>query len=127
MGFLMFTVLLLPAMLLAAAVQAVLSPFAGILAPVLELLNDPVFVYRGLQVLLVWNLLVLAGLVLVRRRMKRRGGPGWEWEYIHAVQGVRRILRRLVCLVLWLGLLWEIVLVLLFALLLTFPSFFFRF
>ena len=76
MGFLMFTVLLLPAMLLAAAVQAVLSPFAGILAPVLELLNDPVFVYRGLQVLLVWNLLVLAGLVLVRRRMKRRGGPG---------------------------------------------------
>ena len=127
MGFLMFTLLLLPAMLLAAAVQTVLSPFAGILAPVLELLNDPVFVYRAVQVLLVWNLLVLVGLVLARRHMKRRGGPGWEWEYIHAVQGVRRILRRLVCLVLWLGLLWEIVLVLLFALLLTFPSFFFRF
>ena len=127
MGFLMFTLLLLPAMLLAAAVQTVLSPFAGILAPVLELLNDPVFVYRAVQVLLVWNLLVLAGLVLARRHMKRRGGPGWEWEYIHAVQGGRRIWRRLVCLALWLGLLWEIMLVLLFALLLSVPSFFFRF
>ena len=127
MGFLMFTVLLLPAILLYAAVQALISPFAGVLASVLKLLNDPVFVYRAVQVLLVWNLLVLAGLVLARRRMKRRGGPGWEWEYIHAVQGVRRLWRRLVCLALWLGLLWEIVLVLLFALLLTFPSFFFRF
>ena len=67
----------------------------------------------------------LAGLVLARRHMKRRGGPGWEWEYIHAVQGGRRIWRRLVCLALWLGLLWEIMLVLLFALLLSFPSFFF--
>lgn len=127
MGFLMFTVLLLPAILLYAAVQALISPFAGVLASVLKLLNDPVFVYRAVQVLLVWNLLVLAGLVLARRHMKRRGGPGWEWEYIHAVQGVRRLWRRLVCLALWLGLLWEIVLVLLFALLLTFPSFFFRF
>ena len=125
MGFLVFTILLLPAILLAAAVQALISPFAGVLAPVLELLNDPVFVNRMFQVLLVWNLLVLAGLVLVRRRMKRRGGPGWEWEYIHAVQGGRRIWRRLVCLALWLGLLWEIMLVLLFALLLSFPSFFF--
>lgn len=127
MGFLMFTVLLLPAILLTAAVQAVLSPFAGILAPALELLNDPVFVCRALQVLLVWNLLVLAGLVLARRSMKRTRGPGWKWEYIHAARSWRRIWRRLVCLVLWLGLLWEIVLVLLFALLLTFPSFFFRF
>ena len=125
MGFLVFTILLLPAILLAAAVQALISPFAGVLAPVLELLNDPVFVNRMFQVLLVWNLLVLAGLVLVRRRMKRRGGPGWEWEYIHAVQGGRRIWRRLVCLALWLGLLWEIMLVLLFAVLLSFPSFFF--
>ena len=120
MGFLVFTILLLPAILLAAAVQALISPFAGVLAPVLELLNDPVFVNRMFQVLLVWNLLVLAGLVLVRRRMKRRGGPGWEWEYIHAVQGWRRIWRRLVCLTLWLGLLWEIVMVLLFTLILTF-------
>ena len=120
MGFLVFTILLLPAILLYAAVQALISPFAGVLAPVLELLNDPVFVNRMFQVLLVWNLLVLAGLVLVRRRMKRRGGPGWEWEYIHAVQGWRRIWRRLVCLTLWLGLLWEIVMVLLFTLILTF-------
>ena len=125
MGFLMFTLLLLPAMLLAAAVQTVLSPFAGILAPVLELLNDPVFSYWASWVLLVWNVLVLAALLIARRRMKRTRGPGWEWEYIHQVQGGRRIWRRLVCLALWLGLLWEIMLVLLFALLLSFPSFFF--
>ena len=104
MGFLVFTILLLPAILLYAAVQALISPFAGVLAPVLELLNDPVFVYRAVQALLVWNLLVLAGLVLARRHMKRRGGPGWEWEYIHQAQGWRRRGRRLICLVLLLGL-----------------------
>jgi hypothetical protein len=71
MGFLVFTILLLPAILLYAAVQTVLSPFAGVLAPVLALLNDPVFVYWMLRVLLVWNILVLAALVLVRRSIKR--------------------------------------------------------
>ncbi len=127
MGFLVFTVLLLPAMLLYAAVQALLRPFAGVLAPVLALLNDPVFVYRACQVLLAWNVLVLAVLLIARRRMKRTRGPGWEWEYIHGIQGWRRLGRRLVCLVLWLGLLWEIALVLFFAVLLAFSSFFFRF
>lgn len=127
MGFLMFTLLLLPAMLLCAAVQALISPFEGVLAPVLALLNDSAFVYRMFQVLLVWNVLVLAALLLARRHMKRTRGPGWEWEYIHQVQGWRRSGRRLVCLALWLGLLWEIVLVLIFAFILAFSSAFFRF
>ncbi len=125
MGFLMFTLLLLPAMLLAAAVQTVLSPFAGILAPVLALLNDPVFVYWMLRVLLVWNALVLAALLIARRRMKRTRGPGWEWEYIHQVQGWRRLGRRLVHLALTFGLWWESTLIAIFAVFLAFPSFFF--
>ena len=127
MGFLVFTILLLPAILLYAAVQALISPFAGVLAPVLALLNDPVFVYWMLRVLLVWNILVSAALVLVRRSIKRARGPGWKWEYIHAVLGWRRLVRRLVCLVLSLGLWWEIALVLIFTVLTAFSSFFFRF
>ena len=127
MGFLVFTILLLPAILLYAAVQALIRPFAGVLAPVLALLNDPVFVYWMLRVLLVWNILVSAALVLVRRSMKRTRGPGWKWEYIHEVQGWRRLVRWLVCLVLSLGLWWEIVLVLIFTVLIAFSSFFFRF
>ena len=125
MGFLMFTLLLLPAMLLAAAVQTVLSPFAGILAPVLELLNDPVFSYWASWVLLVWNALVLAALLIARRRMKRTRGPGWEWEYIHQVQGWRRLGRRLIHLALTFGLWWESTLIAIFAVFLAFPSFFF--
>ena len=127
MGFLVFTILLLPAILLYAAVQTVLSPFAGVLAPVLALLNDPVFVYWMLRVLLVWNILVLAALVLVRRSIKRARGPGWKRGYIHEVLGWRRLVRRLVCLVLSLGLWWEIALVLIFTVLIAFSSFFFRF
>ena len=127
MGFLVFTILLLPTILLYAAVQALISPFAGVLAPVLALLNDPVFVYWMLRVLLVWNILVLAALVLVRRSIKRARGPGWKWGYIHEVLGWRRLVRRLVCLVLSLGLWWEIALVLIFTVLTAFSSFFFRF
>ena len=127
MGFLVFTILLLPAILLYAAVQALISPFAGVLAPVLALLNDPVFVYWMLRVLLVWNILVSAALVLVRRSMKRTRGPNWKWEYIHAVLGWRRLVRRLVCLVLSRGLRWEILLVLIYTVLIAFSSFFFRF
>ena len=127
MGFLVFTILLLPAILLYAAVQALISPFAGVLAPVLALLNDPVFVYWVLRVLLVWNILVLAALVLVRRSIKRARGPGWKRGYIHEVLGWRRLVRRLVCLVLSLGLWWEIALVLIFTVLTAFSSFFFRF
>ena len=127
MGFLVFTILLLPAILLYAAVQALISPFAGVLAPVLALLNDPVFVYWMLRVLLVWNILVSAALVLVRRSIKRARGPGWKRGYIHEVLGWRRLVRRLVCLVLSLGLWWEIALVLIFTVLTAFSSFFFRF
>ena len=68
-----------------------------------------------------------AALVLVRRSMKRTRGPNWKWEYIHAVLGWRRLVRRLVCLVLTLGLWWEIVLVLIFTVLIAFSSFFVRF
>ena len=121
MGFLVFTVLLLPAMLLYAAVRALLSPFAGILAPVLALLNDPVFVNRAAQALLAWNVLVLTALVLARRHMKRTGGPGWEWEYIHGARGWRRLGRRLVCLVLTLGPWCEAVPILFFSFVLLFP------
>ena len=125
MAFIFWIVLLLPAMGLYVLIEAMIAPFSGVLGPVLKLLNDPMFSYWASWVLLVWNALVLAALLIARRRMKRTRGPGWEWEYIHAVQGGRRIWRRLVCLALWLGLLWEIMLVLLFAFLLSFPSFFF--
>lgn len=104
MGFLVFTVLLLPAILLCAAVQALLAPFEPILAPILALLNDPVVFYAVVKALLVWNVLVLTALLLARRHMKRARGPGWEWEYIHEVQGWRQRGRRLICLALWLGL-----------------------
>ena len=127
MAFVLWIFLLLPAILLYAAVQALISPFAGVLAPVLALLNDPVFVYWMLRVLLVWNILVLAALVLVRRSIKRARGPGWKRGYIHEVLGWRRLVRRLVCLVLSLGLWWEIALVLIFTVLIAFSSFFFRF
>ncbi|MCI9555838.1 hypothetical protein AALA82_03810 [Oscillospiraceae bacterium 50-16] len=104
MGFLIFTLLLLPAMALYALADAALRPFSGILGPVLAWLNDPAVFYAAVRVLLVWNVLVLAALLLVRRRMKRTRGPGWEWEYIHQAQGWRRRGRRLICLVLLLGL-----------------------
>ena len=104
MGFLIFTLLLLPAMALYALADAALRPFSGILGPVLAWLNDPAVFYAAVRVLLVWNVLVLAALLLVRRRMKRTRGPGWEWEYIHQAQGWRRLGRRLICLVLLLGL-----------------------
>ena len=81
MGFLIFTLLLLPAMALYALADAALRPFSGILGPVLAWLNDPAVFYAAVRVLLVWNVLVLAALLLVRRRMKRTRGPGWEWEY----------------------------------------------
>ena len=125
MGFLVFTILLLPAILLYAAVQALISPFAGVLAPVLALLNDPVFVYWMLRVLLVWNILVSAALVLVRRSMKRTRGPNWKQEHILEVQGWRRLGRRLIHLALTFGLWWESTLIAIFAVFLAFPSFFF--
>ena len=92
MGFLIFTLLLLPAMALYALADAALRPFSGILGPVLAWLNDPAVFYAAVRVLLVWRL------------MKRTRGPGWEWEYIHQAQGWRRRGRRLICLVLLLGL-----------------------
>ncbi len=127
MAFMFWIFLLLPAMLLYAAVEALIHPFEGVLAPVLALLNNPVFVYRACQVLLVWNVLVLAALLLARRHMKRTRGLDWKWEYIREVQGWRRLGRRLVCLVLSLGLWWETALILIFALPVAVPSFFFRF
>ena len=104
MAFIFWIVLLLPAMGLYVLIEAMISPFAEVLGPVLKLLNDPMFSYWASWVLLVWNVLVLAALLLVRRRMKRTRGPGWEWEYIHQAQGWRRRGRRLICLVLLLGL-----------------------
>lgn len=104
MAFIFWIVLLLPAMGLYVLIEAMIAPFSGVLGPVLKLLNDPVFSYWAAWVLLVWNVLVLAALLLVRRRMKRTRGPGWEWEYIHQAQGWRRRGRRLICLVLLLGL-----------------------
>ena len=104
MGFLIFTLLLLPAMALYALADAALRPFSGILGPVLAWRIDPAVFYAAVRVLLVWNVLVLAALLLVRRRMKRTRGPGWEWEYIYQAQGWRRRGRRLICLVLLLGL-----------------------
>ena len=125
MAFIFWIFLLLPAILLCAAVQAVIAPFADVLAPVLALLNDPVFSYRASWVLLVWNVLVLAALLIARRRIKRTRGPNWKQGYILEAQGWRRLGRRLVCLVLTLGLWWESTLIAIFAVFLAFPSFFF--
>lgn len=125
MAFIFWIFLLLPAILLCVAVQAVIAPFADVLAPVLKLLNDPVFSYWASWVLLVWNVLVLAALLIARRHMKRSRGPGWEWEYIRQVQGWRRLGRRLIHLALTFGLWWESTLIAIFAVFLAFPSFFF--
>ena len=108
-----------------ALVEAIISPFSGVLGPVLKLLNDPVFSYWAAWVLLVWNVLVLAALLIARRRIKRTRGPNWKQGYILEAQGWRRLGRRLVCLVLTLGLWWESTLIAIFAVFLVFPSFFF--
>jgi hypothetical protein len=125
MAFIFWIVLLLPAMGLYVLIEAMIAPFSGVLGPVLKLLNDPMFSYWASWVLLVWNALVLAALLIARRRMKRTRGPGWEWEYIHQVQGWRRLGRRLVHLALTFGLWWESTLIAIFAVFLAFPSFFF--
>ena len=125
MAFIFWIVLLLPAMGLYVLIEAMIAPFSGVLGPVLKLLNAPMFSYWASWVLLVWNALVLAALLIARRRMKRTRGPGWEWEYIHQVQGWRRLGRRLVHLALTLGLWWESTLIAIFAVFLAFPSFFF--
>ena len=125
MAVILWIFLLLPAILLCAAVQAIIAPFADVLAPVLALLNDPVFSYWASWVLLVWNVLVLAALLLARRHMKRTRGPNWKQEHIHQVQGWRRLGRRLVHLALTFGLWWESTLIAIFAVFLAFPSFFF--
>ena len=117
--------MLLPAMGLYVLIEAMIAPFSGVLGPVLKLLNDPVFSYWASWVLLVWNVLVLAALLIARRHMKRSRGPGWEWEYIHQVQGWRRLGRRLIHLALTFGLWWESTLIAIFAVFLAFPSFFF--
>lgn len=104
MAFIFWIVLLLPAMGLYVLIEAMISPFAEVLGPVLKLLNDPVFSYWASWVLLMWNVLVLAALLIARRHIKRSRGPGWEWEYIHQAQGWRRRGRRLICLALLLGL-----------------------
>ena len=125
MAFIFWIVLLLPAMGLYVLIEAMISPFAEVLGPVLKLLNDPVFSYWASWVLLMWNVLVLAALLIARRHIKRSRGPGWEWEYIHQVQGWRRLGRRLIHLALTFGLLWESTLIAIFAVFLAFPSFFF--
>lgn len=125
MAFVFWIFLLLPAMGLYALVEAIISPFSGVLGPVLKLLNDPVFSYWAAWVLLVWNVLVLAALLIARRRIKRTRGPNWKQGYILEAQGWRRLGRRLICLVLTLGLWWESTLIAIFAVFLVFPSFFF--
>ena len=125
MAFVLWIFLLLPAMGLYVLVEAIISPFAEVLGPVLKLLNDPVFSYWASWVLLVWNVLVLAALLIAQRHMKRSRGPGWEWEYIRQVQGWRRLGRRLFHLALTFGLWWESTLIAIFAVFLAFPSFFF--
>lgn len=125
MAFVLWIFLLLPAMGLYVLVEAIISPFAEVLGPVLKLLNDPVFSDWTSWVLLVWNVLVLAALLIARRHMKRSRGPGWEWEYIRQVQGWRRLGRRLIHLALTFGLWWESTLIAIFAVFLAFPSFFF--
>ena len=125
MAFVFWIFLLLPAMGLYALVEAIISPFSGVLGPVLKLLNDPVFSYWAAWVLLVWNVLVLAALLIARRRIKRTRGPNWKQVYILEAQGWRRLGRRLICLVLTLGLWWESTLIAIFAVFLAFPSFFF--
>ena len=125
MAFVFWIFLLLPAMGLYVLVEAIISPFAEVLGPVLKLLNDPVFSYWASWVLLVWNVLVLAALLIARRRIKRTRGPNWKQGYILEAQGWRRLGRRLICLVLTLGLWWESTLIAIFAVFLAFPSFFF--
>jgi len=117
MGFLVFIVLMLPVMALYALADAVLSPFSGVLGPFLDWLSDLAVFYAVVKALLAVNALVTAALLAARFRWKRAGKL--ERDYIHSVQGWRRLWRWLVKLVLTVGLFWEIMLVIFFIVLLV--------
>ncbi|MDE6280341.1 MAG: hypothetical protein K2M15_00870 [Oscillospiraceae bacterium] len=104
MGFLFFTLLLLPAMLLYVLVTALLAPFMPVLQPFLDWLNTPGVFYRISQLIIAVNLLLFVVLLVVRFKWKRAGKL--EWGYIHSVQGWPRLWRKLVRLVLSWGPLW---------------------
>ena len=106
MGFLFFTLLLLPAMLLYALVAMLIEPFRPVLQPILDWLNTPGARYLIFQIMIVINLLLFVVLLAVRFKWKRAGKL--EWGYIHSVQGWPRLWRKLVRLVLTWGPLWEL-------------------
>ena len=106
MGFLIFTILLLPAILLCALVGAILSPFYDTLKPFLDWVTQPTVFYPICRIMIAFNLLLSVVLLVVRFQWKRAGRL--EWDYINSVRGWKRLWRLLVKFVMFWGPLWEL-------------------
>ncbi|MBD5084350.1 MAG: hypothetical protein HDT33_04605 [Clostridiales bacterium] len=106
MGFLFFTLLLLPAILLYALVATLMEPFMPVLRPFLDWFTQPAVFYMVCKVMIVVNLLLFVVLLVVRFKWKRAGKL--EWGYIHSVRGWPRLWRELIRFVLFWGPFWEL-------------------
>lgn len=117
MAFVLWIFLLLPAMALGLLLEAIFTPILGPLQPVIQWLSRPAVFYTIVKLILGFNLLVLAALLAVRRRMKRAGRLARS--YIDSFRGWKRLGLMAVKLVLSLGPLWEAGVIALCALLLV--------
>ena len=104
MGFLVFFILLLPAMLLCALVGTLMTPFMPLLQPILDWVTQPAVFYPVCKVMIGFNLLLFAALLVIRFKWKRAGRL--EWGYIHSVQGWSFLKRSMVRLLLTYGPIW---------------------
>ena len=106
MGFLFFTLLLLPAILLYVLVAVLYEPLSPILQPILDWVTRPTVFYPLCRLMIVANLLLAVVLFVVRFRWKRDGRL--ELSYIRSVQGWKRLQRNLARFVLSWGPFWEL-------------------
>ena len=106
-GFLFFTLLLLPAMLLYVLAATLIEPFRPVIQTFLDWINKPEGFYTFCKLMIAANLLVFAALLVMRFRWKRAGKL--DRVYIYSVRGWRRLWRRLVGFVLSQGPYWEAV------------------
>ena len=106
MGFLFFTLLLLPAILLCALISMLLEPFMPVLRPFVAWISQPAVFYTVCKVLTVVSLLLFMILMAVRSRWKEDGKL--DQAYIHSALGLRPLWRGMVKLVLFWGPIWEL-------------------
>lgn len=104
MGFLFFTLLLLPAILLCALVSMLLEPFMPVLRPFVAWISQPAVFYAVCKVLFVADLLLFMVLMAVRSRWAQDGKL--ERGYIQSVRGWKRLWRSLVKFTLSWGPIW---------------------